>query len=1284
MKKVLTFLAAVALLASAAIAQPKMLMGPAKANSMEKQVMQTSAQQAAPAKLMSAKPMAFKAAGDTISSFPWTEGFNATTLPTGFTAIDADNDGHNWDCTYWNINGGTVNSNYAHSGDGMIASASYINNIGVLTPDNWLILPAFELPTDATDFNFTWYEADLSYAESYTVYITTAGNTTANFTAGADTNYTTNAQSAVFVKRTIDLSSYAGQTVFIAFRHYNVSDNYWLFIDDMRIGGPETPELSLDGPTTVLLGNPATYTMTTNATQTSWIVDGNTDTTTGTTLVYTFTTDGPHTVVATATNSVGTSYDTLEVNVVDCSIAISDFPYTEDFEGEIPCWTMVLGDAANTNAWGLYPDANGLDGSNQDFRFNSYSRVTSGNYNQWLISPELSLDENTDYLLVFWYKAQNSSDKFQVLASTTTSDTAAFTMLQDFTTPTTAWTAVPITLPDTVKYIAFKYYGNYAYYLYLDNVTVKELGAPDVTVSGPALAGTGMPATYTVNTMMADSVVWYVDGDFYTDTTDIITISFATAGIHTIVVEAINTYGSNFDTLEVDVFSCDDITIPYTPDFSVTLGCWANESRTNPSGWFLGADEPAIDGEIFSISATSSLFGMTDIDHDNWLFSPEITMPATGDYEVAWAVKPFTTNYPGDHYGVYVISGTDTTLLFEETLNANMEDYAQRAALLNVTGQFRVAFRHFNSAGGYVIVIDSIQMKELEAPSVELVGPATTEMNLSTSFTAISPLADSFAWTVDGNAQTETGNVLSYTFTTGGNHTIAVTATNNAGSAADSMVVNVYACPTITTFPWTEGFEDASTLECFRFIDNDGDGYGWALGNSDGYGNNGSNGAIWSASYINNVGELEPDNWMITPALELPTGTVELSWYDKAQDPNYNEDSYTVYITTGAGEINDFSTVLYSTEACPEEWTMHIVNLTNYAGQTVRIAFRHHNSYDMYHVLIDDLRVGDAQPPVIRLEGPADAEKGVPCVFTASSTNTDNYYWTVDGNAVSGNANTLTYTFTSVGNHTVAVYGTNSVGTSQPVSHMVNVYSCDDPLIPLPWNESFEGNTDCWIFTADDERGFEVNGDYPSLAADGNNFLLGWTPSDADANQWAISMPFTMPAHVNNATLSWVIASNHQTSSLTISYEILVSTQGVNPDYFTTRLFNETVSTGNANEEREISLASLAGKTFRIAIHNTTAAGNAYMIMDKLRIASRTGIDNASNINVAIYPNPASDKLNIEGEGIQMVEMFDVNGRSVLTSMHDGQIDISSLANGVYVVRVTAIDGIRTEKIVKK
>ena len=84
------------------------------------------------------------------------EGFDGATLPTGWTAIDADNDGYNWDTEYWPA----TSTNPAHTGSNCIASASYINDIGALNPDNWLISPAVTLTANST---LSFWVADFSY-----------------------------------------------------------------------------------------------------------------------------------------------------------------------------------------------------------------------------------------------------------------------------------------------------------------------------------------------------------------------------------------------------------------------------------------------------------------------------------------------------------------------------------------------------------------------------------------------------------------------------------------------------------------------------------------------------------------------------------------------------------------------------------------------------------------------------------------------------------------------------------------------------------------------------------------------------------------------------------------------------------------------------------------------------------------------------------------------------------------------------------------------------------------
>ena len=139
-----------------------------------------------------------------ITSFPWTEDFeNGTALPTGFSVIDNDGDGYNWDYTYY-----TSSAMGNNGSTGFMSSASYINNVGALTPDNWLILPAFTLPA-GSNFDLSWYALGYDnssyYMENYSVYVSTTGNTVSDFTG--TTPVYTGTTSMTYTKYTANLSS---------------------------------------------------------------------------------------------------------------------------------------------------------------------------------------------------------------------------------------------------------------------------------------------------------------------------------------------------------------------------------------------------------------------------------------------------------------------------------------------------------------------------------------------------------------------------------------------------------------------------------------------------------------------------------------------------------------------------------------------------------------------------------------------------------------------------------------------------------------------------------------------------------------------------------------------------------------------------------------------------------------------------------------------------------------------------------------------------------------------
>ena len=72
---------------------------------------------------------------------------------------------------------------------------------------------------------------------------------------------------------------------------------------------------------------------------------------------------------------------------------------------------------------------------------------------------------------------------------------------------------------------------------------------------------------------------------------------------------------------------------------------------------------------------------------------------------------------------------------------------------------------------------------------------------------------------------------------------------------------------------------------------------------------------------------------------------------------------------------------------------------------------------------------------------------------------------------------------------------------------------------------------------------------------------------------------------------------------------------------------------------------------------------------------------------VTLYPNPASDQLTIEAEGLRQVEVYDLTGKKVLsasTTQDKLPIDMTSLNTGIYLVRMITEQGVSTKKVLKK
>lgn len=64
---------------------------------------------------------------------------------------------------------------------------------------------------------------------------------------------------------------------------------------------------------------------------------------------------------------------------------------------------------------------------------------------------------------------------------------------------------------------------------------------------------------------------------------------------------------------------------------------------------------------------------------------------------------------------------------------------------------------------------------------------------------------------------------------------------------------------------------------------------------------------------------------------------------------------------------------------------------------------------------------------------------------------------------------------------------------------------------------------------------------------------------------------------------------------------------------------------------------------------------------------STASLNEFSTNNFTVYPNPTTDFLNVLGDNVESVKVFDMNGRMVL-SENSNKVDVSTLLNGYYTV----------------
>lgn len=176
------------------------------------------------------------------------ESFENAFPPVGWTTVNADGDAFDWEQ-------GAAPGISAQEGDYCATSASWDQTAGPLNPDNWLITYPFMV---AAGDVASWYVAaqDPAYAaEKYAVMISTATDAIADFTI---TLHEETLVDEVYAQHEYDLSAYAGQVLYLAFRHYDVTDMYQMKIDNVMIPAVYNANAEVNTNAIAVYPNPVT------------------------------------------------------------------------------------------------------------------------------------------------------------------------------------------------------------------------------------------------------------------------------------------------------------------------------------------------------------------------------------------------------------------------------------------------------------------------------------------------------------------------------------------------------------------------------------------------------------------------------------------------------------------------------------------------------------------------------------------------------------------------------------------------------------------------------------------------------------------------------------------------------------------------------------------------------------------------------------------------------------------------------------------------------------------
>jgi len=299
-----------------------------------------------------------------------------------------------------------------------------------------------------------------------------------------------------------------------------------------------------------------------------------------------------------------------------------------------------------------------------------------------------------------------------------------------------------------------------------------------------------------------------------------------------------------------------------------------------------------------------------------------------------------------------------------------------------------------------------------------------------------------------------------------------------------------------------------------------------------------------------------------------------------------------------------------------------------------------------------------------------DSSNGV--TFTAPSGSNYTYEW-YNGNTLIQGANNSSYNATTSGNYSAIISNGNCTYATPAVS--VTSY-------PLPANTITTTSplTFCQGGSALLSAGSGIGLTYQwQLSTDfgttWSNLSTASSYSASQAGEYRVII--TNVGNCSETTAPLTVQVNPLPTPTVTAYDGVLSTAS-SPSYTYTWYYNGHVVYGPGTSNTFIATGN---GIYTVFVTNANGCGN----MSPAFNFQGTGVSNVAAQHVRVYPNPARDIVYIDAPFAVNASINTVDGKELFTQANAKSLNISGLANGIYMIRISDTDGnlISVEKLVK-